>query len=193
MLESELDFHDHSVMIFVNTALTAEKLAVALRQLRIECVEYHTNMMQVRKAENLAAFQRGSQRILVCTDSAARGFDLRRVRHVIQAEFAKNVVEHQHRVGRASRAGRIGYATNFYGPLRKELVQSILGELRDLSGLGDSDVKSEDTTSMSNDGEHSEQKTSIERSFSRRRGFRNKLKNVFRKEANSYYARLFTS
>ena len=44
--------------------------------------------------------------LLVCTDSAARGLDIAAVGHVIQAEFALNVVQHVHRIGRASRAGR---------------------------------------------------------------------------------------
>ena len=44
----------------------------------------------------------------------SRGLDLTNVEHVIQADFAPNVVNHQHRIGRASRAGKIGKATNFY-------------------------------------------------------------------------------
>merc|ERR1712060_105507 len=53
--------------------------------------------------------------ILLCTDRDARGIDLPVCRHVIQLEFAKNAVDHLHRVGRAARAGRLSKATNLYG------------------------------------------------------------------------------
>jgi superfamily II DNA/RNA helicase len=61
------------------------------------------------RREQLQAFQENADLtwpLLVCTDSAARGLDIAAVGHVIQAEFALNVVQHVHRIGRASRAGR---------------------------------------------------------------------------------------
>ena len=74
-------------------------------------------------------FQSGEIPVLVCTDHASRGLDLPGVYHVIQAEFALNVVSHLHRIGRASRAGSYGRATNFYGKSSKHLVNSILSDV----------------------------------------------------------------
>lgn len=71
-------------------------------------------------------FQIGENKILVCTDSASRGLDLPYVQHVIQAEFATNVVQYLHRIGRSSRAGRRGLATNFYDNVSEDLVNTIL-------------------------------------------------------------------
>ena len=93
--------------------------------------------------------------VLVCTDHAARGLDLPNVHHVVQAEFALNVVNHLHRIGRASRAGALGRATNFYGPESRDLVASILSDVNEKR---------------------------IDQSFSRRRGFRGKLKKKSRLE-----------
>ena len=87
------------------------------------------------------------------------------MRHVIQAEFALNVVAHQHRIGRASRAGGFGYATNFYSESAEALVESIL------STRGD---ESANAAGSSN---------SVQQAFSRRRGFRAKIKKQKRREA----------
>ena len=80
--------------------------------------------------------------------------DLPNVRHVIQAEFASNVVQYLHRIGRASRAGILGKATNIYDEKSVDLVGSILS-----------------------DGEEKK----IDQSFSRRRGFRQKIKKEYRR------------
>ena len=137
-LNNELNFHDHSVMIFVNGCQTAEKLAAALRQRHIECTEYHGEVKHLRNPENLSAFRRGIERILVCTDIAARGLDIPSVRHVIQAELAENLLDYHHRVGRASRAGRIGYASVFYAPNRANDVRKLMRKLENLSETVDS-------------------------------------------------------
>lgn len=46
--------------------------------------------------------------VVVCTDIAARGLDTTQVRHVVQYEFANDVVSHLHRIGRTARAGTAG-------------------------------------------------------------------------------------
>lgn len=104
-----------STMIFVNTAEVAIELAEALRRLRIDCTEYHKLQPLNEKQEGLQRFREGAVKVLVCTDHAARGLDIPNVRHVIQAEFAENVVQHLHRIGRASRAGALGRTTNIVG------------------------------------------------------------------------------
>lgn len=103
-------------MIFVNTAENAQLLAAALRQRDIRCEEYHKLVSHNLKVEGFKRFVEGKTPILVCTDAAARGLDIPSVKHVIQAEFALNVVQHLHRIGRASRAGALGHATNFIQP-----------------------------------------------------------------------------
>lgn len=110
-------------MIFVNTAETAAELAVYLRDAGLECAEFHK--LNMNRQEGLKAFRDGEMQVLICTDHAARGLDLPHVRHVIQAEFALNVVQHLHRIGRASRAGVEGRATCFFDNKSEVLVESI--------------------------------------------------------------------
>ena len=115
----------------------------------IKCTEYHKLITVADREDNLKDFQDRHVNIMVCTDHAARGLDLPFVRHVIQAQFASNVVQHMHRVGRASRAGEQGRATNFYDRDSQELVDAILLD-KDTNSVG--------------------------AAFSRRRGFRQKIK-----------------
>lgn len=149
-------------MIFANTADRASLLAAALREAGTDCLEFHKLLSSGEKEENLERFRAGEVPVLVCTDHAARGLDLPNVRHVIQAEFALNVVQHLHRVGRASRAGALGAATNLYDNTSSELVASIQSE-------GDFG--------------------SVDQSFSRRRGFRQKIRKAIRRatEPEPYY------
>ena len=146
-------------MIFLNTADDAVSFADALRDRDIRCVEYHKLVLPVAERDrNLEDFKDHQVNVMVCTDHAARGLDLPFVRHVIQAQFADNVVHHMHRVGRASRAGAEGRATMFYDQQSKPLVESILQD---------------------------KESNSIDSSFSRRRGLRRQRRRNEQRERDS--------
>jgi superfamily II DNA/RNA helicase len=136
-------------MLFVNQAKTAVEMCEILAHFGVPSVGFHKLIKPAERDTGLKAFVEGRVGLMVCTDAAARGLDLASVEHVIQAEFSLNVVQHQHRIGRASRAGATGKATNIYDESSSALVQSILSE----EGTG-----------------------GVEQSFSRRRGFAAKLK-----------------
>jgi len=114
---------EESTMIFVNTAEGAAQLSEALKNEGIDCAQFHK--LSENRHEELQKFRQGSSKLIVCTDSAARGLDLPNVRHVIQAEFALNVVQHMHRIGRASRGGVSGRATSIYDSNSDLIVESI--------------------------------------------------------------------
>ena len=141
-------------MIFVNTANDAVLLAKLLRNAGLNNAEYHKCVTDPVRQESLRSFRAEEVSVLVCTDHAARGLDIPNVRHVIQAEFATNVVQYLHRIGRASRAGVLGKATSIYDDRSVLLVRSILSE--------------------------NENEKSVDQSFSRRRGFSKKIKKNMR-------------
>lgn len=97
-------------LVFANTAAAAAAAAHYLVSAPGVAAAYggvgevHSGVPAADRAAALAAFVAGEQRLLVATDLAARGLDLGRVCHVVQAEFATNVVGYVHRVGRAARA-----------------------------------------------------------------------------------------
>jgi superfamily II DNA/RNA helicase len=185
-----------SVMIFVNTAAKANNLAQQLRKTyQIPLIEMHSNIKSRKeKEQNLEQFRSGESKIMICTDSCARGLDLSNVRYVIQAEFALNVVNHLHRIGRASRGGKYGIAINFYNANVKRLVDSIIGDASEGKGY-DMYIPDEKMVAEGEEGTAVMKKegSSIEKSFSRKRGFRNKLKKQSSsKQEDSYSPRPLT-
>ncbi len=153
-----------STMVFVNTAEAALDLADALRNpgsgRPVECAEFHKLIPGKQKQEGLQSFRQGEVGVLICTDAAARGLDLPSVNHVIQAEFALNVVQYLHRIGRASRGGKEGHATSIIDSRSRDLAASIRSG--DPSGEG----------------------RSVAQSFSRKRGFRSKFKKNAKRQSS---------
>lgn len=135
-------------MVFANTVGAVKVVCEGLDAAGVSAIPYHKDLSMEERTENLDYFRGNSSAILVCTDLAARGIDIPDVKHVIQVEFAPNVVQHLHRIGRAVRAGRAGRSTNWYDEAGKDLVDSI-------KKAGSKP---------------------LERSFSRQRGFRKKIK-----------------
>lgn len=136
-------------MVFANTAASAKEAYASLRNAGIEAAPFHKDISTLERADSLRAFREGDVSVLVCTDLGARGIDIPSVAHVIQYEFALNVVQHLHRIGRAARAGSRGKGTAFINEQATDLVRSIRS-----AGEGGN----------------------LDNSFSRRRGFRKHLR-----------------
>ena len=64
----------------------------------------------------LAAFRAGRFRVLVATDVAARGLDIKGVTHVVNFDMARDVESYVHRIGRTGRAGELGASVTFWNP-----------------------------------------------------------------------------
>ncbi|KAJ1702356.1 hypothetical protein LUZ63_002135 [Rhynchospora breviuscula] len=136
-------------MVFTNTVESANSVADILERVGIRCMLYHSDSSMEERAVNLCTF-RDSGGVLVCTDAAARGLDIPNVCHVIQAEFATSAVDFLHRVGRTARAGQAGVVTSLYTRSNRDLVNAVR--------------QAEETNKP------------VEKAFSRKRSFRNKLR-----------------
>ncbi|XP_057774668.1 LOW QUALITY PROTEIN: DEAD-box ATP-dependent RNA helicase 22 [Salvia miltiorrhiza] len=136
-------------MVFANTVEAAEAVANILVGAGIRCVRYHRDISLEERTENLVDFQQNGG-VFVCTDAAARGLDVPNVSHVIQAEFASSAVDFLHRVGRTARAGQPGLVTSLFTESNRELVAAVR-QAEELS-------------------------LPVEKAFSRKRSFRNKIK-----------------
>jgi superfamily II DNA/RNA helicase len=115
-------------IVFVGTWEAADNmkkfLATTCPTLRVSCL--HKKLPDDVRAAHLARFQAGEVQVMVCTDVASRGLDTTKVAHVIQADFASDVVSHMHRVGRTGRAGRDGLVTNLVCRSNLDLANMIL-------------------------------------------------------------------
>lgn len=85
----------------------AKNLAVAFPAAPAFCL--HGDKTQQERTQALAKFKRGECRVLVATDVAARGLDVKDVKNVVNFDVAKNIDTHVHRIGRTGRMGLEGF------------------------------------------------------------------------------------
>lgn len=95
-------------LIFCNTKIDAKSLTDYLYQQRVAVLELHGDLEQRDREEALLQFANGSCRVLVATDVAARGLDIKNLPMVIVYELAFDADTHVHRIGRTGRAGEQG-------------------------------------------------------------------------------------
>jgi len=118
-------FQHYSTMVFCDTCLSAQKLAIFLRHLGWTSIALHGQMTQAQRLGALSAFKAKEKRMLICTDVASRGLDIPGVDLVINYDIPKNSKDYIHRVGRTARAGRAGRACTLVTQYDIELFQRI--------------------------------------------------------------------
>jgi ATP-dependent RNA helicase DbpA len=106
LLEQQAD----SCLIFCNTKIDVSNLTDYLWKRSIPALQLHGDLDQREREETLVQFANGSCRVLVATDVAARGLDIKALPLVIAYELSNDADVHTHRVGRTGRAGETGVA-----------------------------------------------------------------------------------
>ena len=95
-------------LVFTRTKHGAERLARQLTEAGIPAAELHGNLRQGARSRNLDAFASGLARVMVATDIAARGIDIRGIDLVIHADPPAEHKAYVHRSGRTARGGADG-------------------------------------------------------------------------------------
>ena len=95
-------------LFFVRTKHGADRLAIQLRRTGVEAGAIHGNLTQNARKKALDAFSRGSARVLVATDVAARGIHVDDVDLVVHYDPPADHKDYLHRSGRTARAGASG-------------------------------------------------------------------------------------
>lgn len=101
------------VMIFVNQKKGADVLAKSLEKCGYSAATLHGGKGQEQREYALNSLKTGGKDILVATDVAGRGIDIKNVSLVINYDMAKNIEGYTHRIGRTGRAGKNGVAITF--------------------------------------------------------------------------------
>ncbi|MBS0316791.1 MAG: DEAD/DEAH box helicase [Proteobacteria bacterium] len=101
--------------VFVNSKLGCARLARALERDGLKTAALHGDKSQDERLKSLDAFKRGEVDLLVCTDVAARGLDIKDVPAVFNYDIPFNAEDYVHRIGRTGRAGAEGLAISFVG------------------------------------------------------------------------------
>ncbi len=97
-------------LVFASTQIDTEALADALQQQGHSAVALHGAMPQAVRNRRLQGLRDGHVRVLVATDVAARGLDVKSISHVINFGLPMKAEDYVHRIGRTGRAGRAGTA-----------------------------------------------------------------------------------
>ncbi|MCP5068366.1 MAG: DEAD/DEAH box helicase, partial [bacterium] len=103
-------------LVFTRTKHGANRLVQKLDRARIEAAAIHGNKSQGARERALRRFKSGDTRIVVATDIAARGIDVKGLSHVINYDMPNEAETYVHRIGRTGRAGESGVALSLCAP-----------------------------------------------------------------------------
>jgi len=125
------------VLVFTRTKHGANKLTKKLISSNISAMAIHGNKSQGARTKALDGFKKGTTRVLVATDIAARGLDIPLLPHVVNFELPNISEDYVHRIGRTGRAGASGEAvslvsadeTSFLRDIEKLVGQRIPSEI----------------------------------------------------------------
>ncbi|MFA6093142.1 MAG: DEAD/DEAH box helicase [Elusimicrobiota bacterium] len=99
-----------SVLIFSRTKHGADRLAKRMKEADFKVGVLHADRTQGQRTQTMEAFRDGKLQILVATDIAARGIDVREISHVVNYDVPTHPEDYVHRVGRTGRADTSGDA-----------------------------------------------------------------------------------
>ncbi|KHL26043.1 DEAD/DEAH box helicase [Croceibacterium mercuriale] len=112
-------------IIFANRKTTVRDLNKNLRRLGFASGEIHGDMDQASRMAELALFKAGKINLLVASDVAARGLDIKGVSHVFNYDTPWHPDDYIHRIGRTGRAGATGRAFTFVAGEDAEAIANV--------------------------------------------------------------------
>jgi len=136
-------------IVFCGTKREVDRVAKQLRKLKIEALPVHGDLTQGKRQFAVNSFKTAKIDVLIATDVAARGLDIKDVSHVYNYDVPRTPEEYTHRIGRTARAGKKGEAitllserdyNNFNKILRfgkSEILQETLPEFEKIEFVRD--------------------------------------------------------
>ncbi|MCC7230701.1 MAG: DEAD/DEAH box helicase, partial [Fimbriimonadaceae bacterium] len=125
LLANVLDAYRGTVLVFSRTRHGARKVARAIRDMGHSAAELHSDRTLAQRRAALDGFKSGQHRILVATDIAARGIDVKEIELVLNYDMPDQLEDYVHRIGRTGRAGSPGQAISFLLPDQQKDVRKI--------------------------------------------------------------------
>ncbi len=113
------------VLVFARTKHGANRLAERLTRGGIRAAAIHGNKSQSARQRALEEFKDGRTRILVATDIAARGIDVKGISLVVNFDLPNEPEAYVHRIGRTARAGADGLAISLCDPSERDYLRDI--------------------------------------------------------------------
>ncbi|KAJ5529600.1 RNA helicase (Dbp) [Penicillium freii] len=113
-LEKIMEDRSNKCIIFTGTKRVADEITRFLRQDGWPALSIHGDKQQNERDWVLNEFKQGKSPIMVATDVASRGIDVRDITHVLNYDYPNNSEDYVHRIGRTARAGAKGTAITFF-------------------------------------------------------------------------------
>lgn len=129
------------VLVFTSSKRTADNVVGKLHKNGIQAAALHGDKSQGARIEALKKFKNGKLRVLVATDLASRGIDIKFLPYVINYELPRSPKEYVHRIGRTGRAEASGEAITLLGPEDRQhfgVIQKKMG--REVEVLPGNDI-----------------------------------------------------
>ena len=123
-------YKPESLLIFCNTKVQVMSLTDTLLKYGHSVIEIHGDLDQRERNESVIAFSNGSKRIMVATDVASRGIDIKDIKLVINYDLPFDEEVYTHRIGRTGRANATGKAISLFSPKESEKCSYVLQKAR---------------------------------------------------------------
>ena len=118
-------YKPESTVVFCHTKKQCDEVAVWLREHDIEALAIHGDLEQRERDQVLVRFANNSCSVLVATDVASRGLDIKSLAAVINYELPRDPEIYVHRIGRTGRAGEKGIALSLFTEAEQVRVKAI--------------------------------------------------------------------
>ncbi len=125
LLEKILSDYAGSTLVFSRTKHGAKKIMRAIHAMGHKAAEIHGNRSLSQRRDALEGFKNGRYRVLVATDIASRGIDVKDIALVINFDLPMDSADYVHRIGRTARAGAEGRAISFAEPQQRREIRDI--------------------------------------------------------------------
>ena len=122
-------YRPESTLVFCNTRKECQEVAEELARRGFSALAIHGDLEQRERDQVLLRFANKSISVLVATDVAARGLDIKELSAVVNYELSRDPEIHIHRIGRTGRAGEQGLALSLATPQESRRVQGVEGAL----------------------------------------------------------------
>ncbi|MEZ4815392.1 MAG: DEAD/DEAH box helicase [Bdellovibrionota bacterium] len=122
LIDAADDFYG---IIFCQTKILVTELSRYLSEQGYKVDSLHGDKSQNERERTMQAFRDRKVKMLICTDVAARGLDVKDVSHVINYSLPRELDSYVHRIGRTARSGKAGLALNLVTPSHQRLIAQI--------------------------------------------------------------------
>ncbi len=142
VLEKLLGDNNGPALVFTRTRHGARKLAVVVREMGHHAGELHSDRTLAQRQSAMEGFRTGYHRVLVATDIAARGIDVKAISLIVNWDVPEHAEDYVHRIGRTGRAGATGKAVTL-------VLREQAREVRDIEKLLGTEIPISDLSTVS--------------------------------------------